>query len=425
MRIDGYESAMLGGIRPGLVHFPQANAELYASGGLFARVVDLPADKAVSRGIRIDGDNDQVMANEFDRLGVLPAIGDALRWARLTGGAGIVVVANDGGLLRSPLNTLALDQIEELRVFDLDDISATEQRYGDPTKANFGLPELYRVRTQATGAASAEFYVHETRLIPVPGDPLPRRVAALKGVPWAGRSMAARPYQTILDYQRSLRLALGILERKQQAVYGMKGLAALIQARMEDVVQKRVGLVDAVRGIRNTVAVDAEDEYRIEDTNVAGVREIVNEFQIALSAETGIPVTLLFGRSPAGQNATGEADFETLHDLVEGLRQNKAAPALERLVALIAAQKKLAGKAPDQWSIVWPALETPTDREAADVRKTQADAEASEADALGSLVDRGILSEQEATDHLKAKGMYGLDTNAADARAAAQYAAET
>ncbi|MBB2918322.1 phage portal protein [Cupriavidus alkaliphilus] len=424
MRLDGYESALLGrraGVSPVLA---RTAVELYALGGLYGRVVDLPADKAVSRGVEIKGDEDSVVTNELDRLKVLPALADSLRWSRLTGGAAIVVVADDGGMLRAPLDIARLDTIEELKVFDLDDVSPTDQRYSDPTKPNFGMPEVYQVRTQASGSVNAEFYVHETRLIPVPGDPLPRRIAAIKGVPWAGRSAITRAYQTISDYSQSLRWALGILERKQQAIYGMKGLAELIQAQLEDIVQKRIALVDSARNILNTVAIDSEDEYRIEDTNVAGVRDIVNEFQIALSADTGIPVTLLFGRSPAGQNATGDADFSTFHDVVEGLQRNKAGPALERLVALILAQRSVTTKI-EQWSIFWPPLESPTEKEQADVRKTNADAAAAEANALNTLAGAGMVSEEEGREYLIAEGKYGLDNDAGDARAAAQYATQT
>lgn len=424
MRLDGYESALLGR-RAGMSStLARTAVERYATGGLYGRVVDLPADKAVSRGVVIDGDVDNVIANELDRLKVMPALADGLRWARLTGGAAIVVVAADGGLLRTPLDIDRLDRIEEIKVFDLDDVSATDQWYSDPTKPNYGMPELYQVRTQATGTANAEFYVHETRLIPISGDPLPRRIAALKGVPWAGRSAVTRPYQTIGDYRQSLGWALGILERKQQAVYRMKGLAELIEQNLEEAVQKRVAMVDAVRNLLNTVTLDSEDNYAIEDTSVAGVRDIVTEFQIALSAETGIPVTLLFGRSPAGQNATGDADFATFHDLVEGLQRNKAGPALERLVALILAQRSVATKI-EQWSIMWPPLESPTEKEQADVRKTNADAAAAEANALNTLAGAGMVSEEEGREYLIAEGKYGLDNDAGDARAAAQYAAQT
>lgn len=424
MRLDGYESALLGSrvLAPQLV--PQSAIELYATGGLYGRVVDMPADAAVARGVTIEGDTESVVADELDRLKALPALADGIRWARLTGAAAIVLVADDGGLLRDPLNVGRLQRIEELKVFDLGDISATDDRYRDPTKSNFGMPERYRVRVNATGVADAEFTVHESRLIPIPGDPLPRRMTALKGVPWAGRSAVTRAYAVINQYRESLRWALNILERKQQAIYGMKGLAELIQADMEGVVQKRIGLVDGVRNVRNTVAVDSEDQYRIEDTNVSGVRDVVAEFQIALSAETGIPVTLLFGRSPAGMNSTGQADFDGFYDMVENYQRNRGTPALERLVSLILAQKTVQKKV-DQWSIGWPALQSPTDKEQAEVRKINAEAEKAEADALCNLIDHSVVSEEEGKDHLVAEGRYGLERAQGSRTAAAQYAAQT
>ena len=73
MRLDGYESALLGrraGVSPTLT---RTAVELYVLGGLYGRVVDLPADKAVSRGVEIEGDKGSVVANELDRLKVLPA----------------------------------------------------------------------------------------------------------------------------------------------------------------------------------------------------------------------------------------------------------------------------------------------------------------------------------------------------------------
>src|SRR5690606_1237277 len=123
-----------------------------------------------------------------------------------------------------------------------------------------------------------------------------------------------------------------------------------------------------------TVAIDSEDEYVIHDANVSGVRDLVNEFQVGVSAECGMPVTILFGRSPAGQNATGEADFDGYYDLVEALQRSKGTPALERVVSLILAQESFSNP-PEAWSISWPSLKSPTPKEEADVRETNAKAE--------------------------------------------------
>ena len=423
---DGYLSALLG---PGMLgagiddFCAQDDMAMYAQGGLPARVVDAIPDIAVSRGVDITGD-DRVRA-ELDRLKVLPALADAWRWARLTGGGAVVVIAKDGRALREPLNLNGLERLEELKVFTLDDVSATDKRYSNPNEANFGIPELYRVRTQTPGAVSAEFFVHESRLIEVPGDPLPAKLNR-KGIPWAGRPAVTRAYSAIRRYSDGLRWALRLLEKKQQAVHKMTGLVDAIVAGQERAVRERVEMTDSVRNALNGVAVDAEDDYQILSSDMGGIKDTLAEFQIALAAETGIPVTQLFGRSAAGLNATGDGDLEALYNTVAMGREVKVNPALERLVSLIRAQRTLAagGEARGEaWSITWPALKPATAKESAEVRKANAEAQAREMDALSAAVDNG-LSPDQAFDYMKQEGLYGL-TPDANGQSAKSYAAAT
>lgn len=404
LRLDGYESALIGPRRYDLAYAVLDASLLYARGGLYGRVIDMPADKAVARGVKIAGDDGR-LADELDRLKVLPTLADGLRWARLTGGAGIVIVADDG-MVNTPLDPSALGEIAELRVFDLNDISADERRYSDPGKANYGMPEFYRIHT-----GQAIFTVHESRLVEIPGDPLPAK-ARLRGIPWEGRSVAAQAFPAITRYLEALRLAVNILQRKQQAVYGMKGLADMIRDDLEPVVQKRINLVDKVRGVLNTVAIDSEDDYDIKDMNVSGVKDILQELQVGLSADIGIAVTILMGRSPGGLNATGDADFDGYHEMVSGLQRTRLTPALERIVSLIYAQRSFQAP-PDEWTINWPPLRMPTEKELADIRKVNADAEAQEMNALDTAVGMSALSEQEARDYLVANERYGLKREAA------------
>lgn len=426
MNQDGYLSALLG---PGMLDaLPGGlgaldDLAMYAEGGLPARVVDMIPDTAVSRGVVIAGD-DRVR-DELDRLKALPALADAWRWARLTGGGAILIVAKDGRALRDPLNLDALDTLLELKVFTLDDISATERRYSNPKEANYGMPEIYRVRVQAAGVPSAEFLVHESRLIEVPGDPLPAQLNR-KGIPWAGRPAAARAFRAIRRYGEGLTWALRLMEKKQQAVHKMRGLAEAIQTQMEAVVRKRVEMVDAARNALNGVAVDAEDDYQVLSSDMGGIKDTLAEFQIAVSAEAGYPVSVLFGRSAAGLNATGDGDLEGFYNTVAMGREVKLNPALERLVSLIRAQRSLAGSGTAQgetWSITWPPLKPATAKEEADVRKANAEASAREMDALSAAVDNG-LSQDQALRYMKQEGLYGLVPDA-NGQTASSYAAAT
>ncbi|WP_313377994.1 phage portal protein [Achromobacter insolitus] len=427
MNQDGYLSAVLGSAMLDAAAVGLGAMDelaMYAEGGLPARVVDMIPDTAVSRGVDITGD--ERVRGELDRLKALPALADAWRWARLTGGGAIVVIAKDGRALREPLNLDGLDRIEELKVFTLDDVSATDRRYADPNEANYGMPELYRVRTQgAGGAAAAEFFVHESRLIEIPGDPLPAKLNR-KGIPWAGRPAVTRAYSAIRRYSDGLRWGLRLLEKKQQAVHKMTGLVDAIIAGQERAVRERVEMTDSARNALNGVAVDAEDDYQILNSDMGGVKDTLAEFQIAVSAEAGYPASVLFGRSAAGLNATGDGDLEGFYNTVAMGRGVKLNPALERMVSLIRAQRSLDGSGAargEAWSIVWPPLKPATAKEEAEVRKANAEASAREMEALSTAVDNG-LSQDQAVRYMKQEGLYGLIPDAAG-ESAKTYAAST
>lgn len=396
MNLDGYESSIIGMRRFAQGYEYADPVRLYASGGLYGRVIDLPAEKATERGIECDAET----SAEIDRLSVMESLGLALKWSRLCGG-GCIVALTDDGELREPLNLDRVTSIEELKVFSLPEIAPSGEVYADPRQANYGQPASYRV-----SVARAQFVVHESRVIPVPGDPLPRQLCT-SGIPWHGRDAATRPYRTIENYLTSQSLSVSILRRKQQAVYAMDGLAEMISAGLEDQIQKRINLVDKVRGILNTVAVDSADKYDIKDMSLSGIKDVMEQFQIALSAESGIPVSLLFGRSAAGENATGEGDFNAFYDMVAGDQRTKLTPAMQRILALIYAQNGV--DAPDNWEhITWLPLERMSDKEMAEVAKTKASALALEMQALNGAIESSALSETEAREYLESEGRFGI-----------------
>ena len=48
------------------------------------------------------------------------------------------------------------------------------------------------------------------------------------------------------------------------------------------------------------------------------------------------PMTKLFGRSPAGMNATGESDLKNYYDYVDSQREAKVRPVLQKLLPVLA-----------------------------------------------------------------------------------------
>lgn len=427
-REDDYLQTVLGHNRNSLTKpIPGfGNNILYASGGLFAKVIDYPADAAVSKGVEIEGDIDALISNEIDRLKVMAVIADCLRWSRLYGGAAMIIIADDGADLSKPLSLERLQQIHELKVFDLNDISASHLVYSDPTKTNYGMPQYYEVTPRFSGF-NARFKVHESRLIEFGGDPLPREMIT-DNIPWKGRSVASGVYPAICSYQEVLLLCKEVLRRKQQAVHKMKGLAASIAARGSDAeraMQMRINMVDIARGIRNSVAVDTEDDYTIINCDVAGLPALVQEEQINVSACSGISVVRLFGRPPGGLNSSGNTDIENDNAMVDSVRVNRAQPPLERLISLICAQNTIKDKAPQDWKIKWPALRQLTEKEEAEIEKIKAEARKTDMDGLLTAMQATGLSEEESRQYIEELGIFGMKAQDGNATAATRYASQT
>jgi phage-related protein (TIGR01555 family) len=378
----------------------------YAQGGLAARVVDLPADTSTSTGVTVKGLGPQVQA-EFDRLQVMQSLSDALRWSLLDGGGALVMISADLGTMDQPLNVDSLQRIEEFRVVSVVDMTAGTETYADPKLPNYGMPITYRVKWRG----NRELDVHESRIIEIPGGPraFDGIVSQLQNIPWAGAGLSPMACLAINRYRRTVELAEKLMERSQQAIHKMKGLAEMILAKQEAAVRQRIDLVDSVRGAMNGVAIDAEDDYTIANALNAGIKDTIDKAEIGVSAETGLPVTILFGRSPGGLNASGESDWAIFINLCDQLRKRRLSPALERIISLILAQTTVEIEdVSDEWEFEWNGLEQLTSQETAELENKKADTDKKRAEALKILQDTQAISQDEAHAYLAEQRMFGL-----------------
>jgi len=365
---------------------------LYLSNGLAQKIVDRPSDDCVQRGVDIEEDTDELMQAEYDRLSVLSKLADGVRWTRLYGAAAILVIAKDGGELTDPLNLDTLDIVEELRVYDLTCISGTDKYYNDVTDpTTYGKVEYYQINTWN----GPTIIVHETRLIPVAGDPLPGNMVWFNRIYWAGRSNLEACYKSIMRYDLGLEWSLRLLERKQQAVYSMEGLGNMFVQGDDNIVQARINMVDMVRSNLNSVVIDKNDEYKINSASMEGAQQMLDEYATALAADANFPVTILFGKSTRGLNNTGSGDLEAYYGMISHIQNVIAKPALEKLTAILWVQNSLKGKAPENWKIKFNPLWVPNEQEVAQADLFEAQAMSFEFQALTGLMTNQILAPEE------------------------------
>ncbi len=163
------------------------------------------------------------------------------------------------------------------------------------------------------------------------------------------------------------------------------------------------------RSMMNTIALDSEDEYDLKNVTLAGIKDVLDYFEIALCAAADIPATVLFGRSPSGQNSTGESDLENYYNMVERIQRQKIKPQLQRLIHLLDCCQDYHLNLPQEYTIEFNKLWNPSAKEQAETKQIEADARAKDAAAAAQYVSLGALDPQEVRNKLDEGDEYKLD----------------
>lgn len=302
---------------------------LYEGNGLFSKIIDTPAEEALKHGFDLNLKSDELNAFVEDALDDLEweeKAATAIKWARLYGGALIVMLIDDGRGLEEPVDWEHIRSIDELRVYERsivqpDYASLYQQDYGGKGVGNrvskFGQPEYYYV-----SSIYGSFKVHESRCLVFRNGVLPEQTSNATYLFW-GMPEYVRIRRALRETVTAHTDSVKLLERSVQAIYSMKGLASLLTTDDgENQVLKRLQLVDTSRGLLNSIAIDSEGEqYDFKTFQFSGVKDVIDATCNMLSALTNIPQTILFGRSPAGMNATGDSDFESYYNFVEKIQR--------------------------------------------------------------------------------------------------------
>jgi type IV secretory pathway VirB10-like protein len=136
---------------------------------------------------------------------------------------------------------------------------------------------------------------------------------------------------------------------------------------------------------------DTEEDYSRDEVNFTGVPEILYIIFMLISADTGYPITRLFGVSPAGMNSTGESDMRNYYDAVRSKQTFQLQTILLRLVKIISEWLGI-----EEPYIKFAPLQTMNDKEQAELEKVKADTESVKASTYKAYIDAGILEPFEA-----------------------------
>ena len=377
----------------------------YEGNGLFAKIIDTPAEEAIKHGFSLDGLKDQEIedfyAEALDELDWEETAMTAIRWARLFGGSIVVMLVNDGRGLEEPLDWRNIRSIDDLRVFDR---SVIQPDYGsmfnyspeDPFRtrgSRLGMPERYFVSSRY-----GSFTVHDSRCLVFQNGILPENTSNSIYQLW-GIPEYVRIHRAIRDAEVAHGSATKLLDRSIQAVYKMKDLSAeLATEEGETRVLRRLQTIDMARGLLNSITIDSEGEdYDFKTFQFSGVADVIDATCNFLSALTSIPQTILFGRSPAGMNSTGDADLENWYNFLERLQRRMIKKNLRYLLSVIFQAGVSTGEVDEvpKIKITFNPLWSLSESEQADLESKKAQTQLTRAQTAQLYIDKQVIDPSE------------------------------
>lgn len=372
---------------------------LYTFNGIAQKIVDAPADDAITEGFKLKNGLDDIEQSELvmsalEDLNWQEVFSEALSWNRAYGGSAVLLVTNDGKPFNEPLEITSKTRIEKLEVFSKQDITDTGYFYSDITSPKYGKPYMYTLLNQWGNS----FDVHESRLLLFRGGRLSKQKRRERQG-W-GASCFDIIKGRLVQYETSMNLSLAALSRLSQSVLKLNGLAEVLSSDGGDtMVQRRLQTIDMARHFLNTIAIDSLDDYQQHGLALGGITQIEEEFECALSAASNIPVTILFGRSPAGMNATGHSDFEQYYKMVKHIQVRDLKP---RLLYLIEVLNQINGwKLPDKYTIEFKPLWSMSEQEQASLKQTEVSIASGKVSAINTLVQSEVITKEEARNILQ------------------------
>lgn len=305
---------------------------IYIGDGIGKRIVKTLPDDMTKRWIEINDDPKNKAKDELDRLHTSSIFNQALRWQRLYGGSLIVIGSNDGAALDEPLPA-KVKSINYLKVYPSTQVVLDSANIDkDPLSETFGEIIKYKIKTNF----GTEFEVHYTRCLVFKSEELPNDLSLSFSHRYWGLSSLQEVYDRLSNFGSSEVAITSTLQEFIISVFKLSNLAEMLNDKEgKSKVYDRMEIINASKSVINSVLLGEDEEFSRNTASLSGIPEILDRMMITISASTGYPVTKLWGRSPAGQNATGESDTNNYYDWVSTSQENQLKEPITKLLSII------------------------------------------------------------------------------------------
>jgi len=356
--------------------YPQfADEELsaiYLGEGVGKKIITRAADDMTREWINIENDGDNKVENALITLQAQNKINYAIRMARLYRGSVALMVTNEGIAtdLSNPIAKGA--EVIGLKVYSAARIQLQDAFLNGDYKSNSVEDiELFPIRKQNGNV----MYVHRSRLLIFKGEPAPddcvgklNREYKYWGVP---------VLQAIWSRLKNFGgMEQGLANVMMEFVVGKYTISNLVNILSQNdesalkMIYDRMDLINSSKSVLNSVLLGEGEKYERDTANIGGTADVMKLWMTTIAMVSDYPTALLWGQSPAGQNATGEFDIRSYYDMISTKQQTWLYYPMQRLVNTVASGLKLKT---ENYPIKFKPLWQLTEKEQADLQKTKAE----------------------------------------------------
>ena len=348
---------------------------LYRDNWIVQNIVQLVPQDIIRKWFEIKTAADGQYLDSFERVirksHLRNKILDGLSWGRLYGGSvGLILIKGEEDLsLPLDIDTILPGAFQGLHILDRwSGVVPEGSLVMDPEDPDFGLPEYYTVRDANDTFISR---VHHSRIVRFAGRPLPYQEAVTE-LYW-GESEIEAVYNDVVRRDNVAANIAGLTFRanvEYREVEGLDQLLGIGNVEMQRRFWNQMQAQAILRSNQGISLINKGDAVHTEQYTFTGLSDVYDRVMMDVAGASRIPVTKLFGRSPAGMNSTGESDMTNYYDYIDGLRETTLRPVIEKLLPIICMSTW--GMIPDDIDIEFPPMQTPDEEKNATIAEKKA-----------------------------------------------------
>lgn len=343
----------------------------YRGSWIVGAVVDSVAEDMTRAGIDVsssEGEDDiKDLMTAITRLQIWNSLCLLIKWGRLYGGAlGIIQIKGQNLSTPLDLDSIGEGQFQGIVVYDRWALNPVLGKVID-SGPEMGLPKYYQIVTSQTSTepdaptATGALTVHHSRVIRYTGIDLPY-FQAITEMMW-GESILERLWDRLISFDSVTMSTANLIERANNRTVGIEGLREIIAAGGE-AQQGLLAQFEMMRELQTNegmTLIDKNDTFATTNYTFAGLSDVGLMFGQQLAGASGIPLVRLFGQSPAGLSATGDADIRMYYDNINAQQEAKLRNPFEILLKVL--WRSVFGSAPPddlefQFTPLWQMSET-------------------------------------------------------------------